>query len=88
MTRQVALGAIIAFCLTALVLSIWQPTPAETPAPVPAPAPTGPVTPPTTNPIAAPRGDLQLRPAVGARAELLQRQVLPLMRAAMDAGTP
>ncbi len=44
MTRQVALGAIVAFGLTVLVLSVWTPSApvisaAPTPVPVAAPAP-------------------------------------------------
>ena len=42
MTRQIALGAVIAFAVTVLVLSVWEPK---------APAPAAPVAPP---PSAAP----------------------------------
>jgi len=85
MTRQVALGAIIAFSITVLALSLWQPSSEVTPTPPP-PAP-APVQPAVAPPTMAPRAErLLLRPAAAARPEFLQRQVVPVM--AVDAGTP
>jgi hypothetical protein len=35
MTRQIALGAVVAFSLTVLGLSLWEPKPVVAPSPVP-----------------------------------------------------
>jgi hypothetical protein len=85
MTRQVALGAIVAFSITVLALSLWQPSSDVTATPpAVAPVPVQPVPPPATM---APRVDrMMLRPAAAARPQFLQRQALPVM--ALDAGTP
>lgn len=86
MTRQVALGAIVAFSITVLALSLWQPSNDVTPTPPPAPvaAPAQPDAVPATLPPRAER--MLLRPAAAARPEFLQRQAVPVM--AVDAGTP
>ena len=66
MTRQIALGAVIAFTVTVLVLSVWEPKPPV--AAVPEPAPPIAITP------------LPLPPAVGTPAGLvLEQPIRPAM---------
>ncbi|HEY1087358.1 MAG TPA: hypothetical protein VGE37_06675 [Archangium sp.] len=86
MTRQVALGAIIAFTLTVLALSVWEPKP-EAPAPTApaaAPAPVAPgemmVKPMLLKPAS-------LRPDLPSRALMRRGLLSPRMPVAVDAGT-
>ena len=85
MTRQIALGAVIAFAVTVLVLSVWEPK---------APAPAAPVAPP---PAAAPARAIDpmtfrqnLKPAA-LRPEALGRTIKQAPAALLmgdDAGAP
>lgn len=87
MTRQVAIGAIVAFALTVLGLSLWQPggdAPA-TPAPAPQPAGTAaPVVAPPPKDVHASQLGVELRQTttIGGR---LHKQLV--FESAVDAGT-
>jgi hypothetical protein len=86
MTRQVALGAVVAFALTVLALSVCQPT---ANAPLPVAAPTPPPAPANGTPVVgtvAPVRPLMMRPNAVIRPELVQpRMLVPV---AADAGAP
>jgi len=87
MTRQVALGAIIAFTLTVLALSVWEPKTETPPAPTPVQAAPGEVlvqpmmVKPATLRADVPHRQLRLRPG------LVSPKLMPLAAAAVDAGT-
>ncbi|MFT3708474.1 MAG: hypothetical protein QM817_12550 [Archangium sp.] len=95
MTRQVALGAIVAFAATVLVLSVCQPTaePPSVPAPpvvaqpaqVPAPTNETPIV-----GIADSVRPIRMRPPAAIRPELLQPKLRPelVQPVATDSGTP
>lgn len=81
MTRQIALGAVIAFAVTVLALSVWEPKP-----PVAQVAPT----PPPVAPAEVPGLQRPFRPAT-LRPDSVNRLVrLPVMlqAGAIDAGAP
>ncbi len=88
MTRQIALGAVIAFAVTVLVLSVWEPK---------APAPAAPVAPPPAAAAVAPARGLDpmtfrqnLKPAA-MRPEALGRTIRQAPAALLmgdDAGAP
>jgi hypothetical protein len=92
MTRQVALGAIVAFALTVLVLSVCQPTANAPPPSTPTPPAVAQPEPPNGAPVVgtvAPVKPLMMRPAAVARPELIQPRALrnePVV--AVDAGSP
>ena len=78
MTRQIALGAIIAFGLTVLALSVWEPKPVIAPAPPP----------PVAAAVAHP--EKPFRPAT-LTPELTNRMILrppTVMMQVVDAGAP
>ncbi|HEY0880497.1 MAG TPA: hypothetical protein VGD87_03145 [Archangium sp.] len=89
MTRQVALGAIIAFTLTVLALSVWEPKSETPPAPTPTPVPAAPgevlvqpmMVKPATLRADVPHRQLLLRPG------LVSPKLMPLAAAGVDAGT-
>ena len=76
MTRQIALGAIIAFGVTVLALSVWEPKPLLAPAPPP-PAP--------ALQKASPFKPASLRPEAIGR---IVRQPLIVPAQLADAGAP
>lgn len=78
MTRQIALGAVIAFTVTVLVLSVWEPKPpVAAPAPAPAAVAPAPVAPAFVRPP---------RPAT-LRPEAINRVIRqPMMLQVIDAG--
>jgi hypothetical protein len=83
MTRQIALGAVIAFAVTVLVLSVWEPKPPVAAVPPP-PAPAEPA------PAPAPGMEKPFHPAT-LRPEGIARMVKRpsmLMLQMIDAGTP
>lgn len=82
MTRQIALGAVIAFGVTVLALSVWEPKP---PAAV-APAPT--FVPAVAPVVVAPQYEKPFRPAT-MRPESINRMARqPGMLQVIDAGAP
>lgn len=89
MTRQVALGAVVAFFATVIALSVWEPKNVIAPAPAPAPASApAPAPPPTfANPKAfkpamfRPEG---IRHTIRAPVQIAQPMLVP----SVDAGTP
>ncbi len=92
MTRQVALGAVVAFFVTVIALSVWEPKAVISPTPAPAPAPAVPAT-PANMMVKDPAAfrPAMLRPegisrAIRAPVVIAQPMVAPI--AATDAGTP
>ena len=89
MTRQIALGAVIAFAVTVLVLSVWEPKPPV--AAVPVQAPTVAIAPLPLPPAVGTSGlDQRLRPAL-IKPEGIARMVRSppeLMLQVIDAGMP
>jgi hypothetical protein len=87
MTRQVALGAIIAFTLTVLALSVWEPKAEPPTPPVPVQATPGEVmvqpmmVKPATLRADVPHRRLLLRPG------LVSPKLMPVAAADVDAGT-
>ena len=83
MTRQIALGAVIAFGITVLVLSVWEPRP---PAPV---VPAATLVPAAAPIVVAPLHEKPLRP-LSLRPEsintMVRRPQIPLQ--VIDAGVP
>lgn len=82
MMRQVALGAVVAFALTVVVLSVCQPKADEAPPPAPVATPAPAVTPAPSNgaPVvgtALPVKPLMMRPTNAIRPELLQPIAAP-----------
>ena len=75
MTRQIALGAIIAFGVTVLALSVWEPRPVIAPPPPP----------PPVMQKAAPFKAASLRPEAIGR---IVRQPLIVPAQLIDAGAP
>ncbi|MBL8910354.1 MAG: hypothetical protein JNM17_06590 [Archangium sp.] len=91
MMRQVALGAVVAFALTVLALSVFTPSAEPTPPvvttnPTPAPNP-GAATPGMR--MAVPVRPMILKPSNAIRPEMLQpRQLQAIEAPAIDAGVP
>ncbi|MFZ5443511.1 MAG: hypothetical protein ACOZQL_26125 [Myxococcota bacterium] len=80
MTRQVAIGAVIAFAATVLLFSVWTPSPAPLPAPPPPPAP--------APAVLVPNKEVRLRPMEikPLPPGLIDRSLI--VQGARDAGTP
>jgi hypothetical protein len=79
MTRQIALGAIIAFGVTVLALSVWEPKPVIAPTP-----------PPTAPAVEAPKFQKPFRP-LSLRPDAVNQMIRPQMvlpAQAVDAGAP
>ena len=85
MTRQIALGAVIAFAVTVLALSVWEPKPPLAVAPPPAaPAEVAP------GPAPAPRMLLAkpFRPEMMRPQDITRSVRTPVLLPAVDAGAP
>ena len=81
MTRQIALGAVIAFAVTVLVLSVWEPK---------GPAPAAPPPPPPAQAVDPMMFRQNLKPAM-LRPEAIGRtvrQAPPVVMLGADAGAP
>ena len=87
MTRQIALGAVIAFTVTVLVLSVWEPKPpvAAVPPPPPVTAQIAPLPPALATPseVEQPFHPATLKPEGIAR---MIRRPPPLLLQVLDAG--
>jgi hypothetical protein len=92
MTRQVALGAVVAFFATVIALSVWEPKAVMDPAVIdPAPAPAAPAAAPSVAVAKDPRAfkPVMLKPQGISRAIRVPVVVAqPLVTSAADAGTP
>lgn len=87
--RQVAIGAVVAFALTVIALSVWRPTtgsvtPAPAPQQTPVPAPVA--TPVPTARMAPARGDLQKVDVAQFRMRPNVKMIRPMLPPVADAG--
>ncbi|MGV3621389.1 MAG: hypothetical protein ACO1OB_11265 [Archangium sp.] len=100
--RQVAIGAVVAFVLTVIALSVWKPTAGEVtpasppaqqqqPVPMPAPVPANMrrafVAPPPVLPVRA-RGDMNGVPTARPLPVMRDNSLALPSAYAIDAGTP